>query len=58
MAQLSLAWVMSQEGNYFLVLRYSRLNIIIPLGVTAPIVGTTSLENLYDLLGMVLKFSC
>jgi len=35
MAQLSLAWIMSQEG------------------VTAPIVGTTSLENLYDLLGAV-----
>jgi len=35
MAQLSLAWIMSQEG------------------VTAPIVGTTSLENLRDLLGAV-----
>jgi len=35
MAQLSLAWIMSQKG------------------VTAPIVGTTSLENLYDLLGAV-----
>jgi len=35
MAQLSLAWIMSQEG------------------VSAPIVGTTSLENLYDLLGAV-----
>jgi len=35
MAQLSLAWIMSQKG------------------VSAPIVGTTSLENLYDLLGAV-----
>jgi len=35
MAQLSLAWIMSQEG------------------VSAPIVGTTSLENLRDLLGAV-----
>jgi len=35
MAQLSLAWVMSQEG------------------VSAPIVGTTSLDNLHDLLGAV-----
>jgi len=35
MAQLSLAWIMSQNG------------------VSAPIVGTTSLENLYDLLGAV-----
>ena len=26
MAQVSLAWVMSQEGNYFLVLRFSWLN--------------------------------
>ena len=25
-------------------------------GVSAPIVGTTSLENLYDLLGMCLVF--
>jgi len=35
MAQLSLAWIMNQEG------------------VTAPIVGATSLENLHDLLGAV-----
>jgi len=35
MAQVSLAWIMSQEG------------------VTAPVVGTTSLENLYDLLRAV-----
>ena len=28
------------------------LNIIKPQGVSAPIVGTTSLENLYDLLGI------
>jgi len=34
MAQVSLAWIMSQKG------------------VTAPVVGTTSLEKLYDLLGM------
>jgi aryl-alcohol dehydrogenase-like predicted oxidoreductase len=52
MAQLSLAWIMSQNGMFL-------STVILPVetikiqGVTAPIVGTTSLENLYDLLGMV-----
>ena len=27
-------------------------------GVTAPVVGTTSLQNLKDLIGVLLMFSC
>ena len=54
MAQVSLAWIMSQEGMYFSIVFsfLASLNIQTSKGVTAPVVGTTSLENLYDLLGM------
>ena len=55
MAQLSLAWIMSQKGTYIsaVIPPASTYYMIKMQGVSAPIVGTTSLENLYDLLGMV-----
>ena len=54
MAQLSLAWIMSQKGIFFPCVIPPKFNDKTFQGVSAPIVGTTSLENLYDLLGMVL----
>ena len=52
MAQVSLAWIMSRPGMSCLSLVYqSTSSRIFVVGVTAPIVGTTSLDNLNDLLG-------
>ena len=51
MAQVSLAWCFSKPGT--------DLHKLVPLvshwllGVTAPIVGTTSLKNLEELIGMI-----
>ena len=42
-----------QSKGYFSFYRCLELNDKKIQGVTAPIVGTSSLENLYDLLGMV-----
>ena len=56
MAQLSLAWIMSQKGIFSLLLSFLPVVFYLNdkyLGVSAPIVRTTSLENLYDLLGLV-----
>ena len=59
MAQLSLAWIMSQKGIFSSVDPPAvSSNMIKIQGVSAPIVGTTSLEKLYDLLGMVYFNSC
>ena len=51
MAQVSLAWFFSKSGTdlHKLVLLMSHWL----LGVTAPIVGTTSLKNLEELIGMI-----
>ena len=51
MAQISLAWIMSRPGMPMVI-----DSVVAPLtrsvvGVTAPIVGTSSLDNLHDLLG-------
>jgi len=51
MAQVALAWVMNREGVVFYRSVSPCLNHIFMTGVTAPIVGTSSLENLHDLLG-------
>ena len=51
MAQVALAWVMNCEGVVFYRSVSPSLKHLFMTGVTAPIVGTTSLENLYDLLG-------
>ncbi|KAF8212128.1 aryl-alcohol dehydrogenase [Mycena galopus ATCC 62051] len=51
MAQIALAWCMAKDGMSNV--KPQRLKINILAGVTAPIVGTTSLENLHDLLGAV-----
>ena len=54
MAQLSLAWIMSQKGIFPSITPSVVSSYMIKFqGVSAPIVGTTSLENLYDLLGMI-----
>jgi len=53
MAQVSLAWTMSKPGELIYVFS-DDMDVLIEygiLGVTAPIIGTTSLDNLYDLLG-------
>ena len=54
MAQVSLAWVMSKPGELIYVFSDDIDGLIeyAISGVTAPIIGTTSLDNLYDLLGM------
>ena len=51
MAQVALAWVMNCEGVVFYRSVSPCLKHLFMTGVTAPIVGTTSLENLHDLLG-------
>ena len=52
MAQVALAWVsMNRDGVIFYRLVSSCLNHLFMTGVTAPIIGTSSLENLHDLLG-------
>ena len=61
MAQLSLAWIMSRKGIFFSPSFYTVISFLTLKkkkiqGVSAPIVGTTSLENLYDLLGILFYF--
>jgi len=51
MAQVALAWVMNREGVVFNRSVLLCLNHLFMTGVTAPIVGTSSLVNLHDLLG-------
>ena len=53
MAQVSLAWTISKPGELIYVFS-DDMDVLIEygiLGVTAPIIGTTLLDNLYDLLG-------
>lgn len=64
MAQVALAWVLARPGLSFIVSSVAPSEfeghtltwLPFALGVTAPIVGTTSLENLHDLLGKF--FTC
>jgi aryl-alcohol dehydrogenase-like predicted oxidoreductase len=49
MAQVATAWSLSKEGRTILDLRLFSLNL--GAGVTAPIVGTTSVQNLEELIG-------
>ncbi|KAI0062425.1 Aldo keto reductase [Artomyces pyxidatus] len=43
MGQLSLAWILTKDGN--------GPHLLFHVAVAAPVIGTTSLDNLYDLLG-------
>ena len=53
MAQIATAWVMAKDGKNLLLLARKFPELIpVHVGVTAPIVGTTSLKNLEDLIGM------
>jgi len=51
MAQIALAWILSKEGMLILNRCVRPEMFTLRLGVTAPIVGTTSLEKLKDLIG-------
>ena len=57
MAQISIAWILSKDGKSALVLiqQSSGLKSLCILGVTsvvaALVIGTTSLDNLYDIVG-------
>ena len=50
MAQVSLAWCLSKPGTHLSQLNVTDL-IDFMSGVSAPIVGTTSLKNLEELVG-------
>lgn len=53
MAQIAIAWSLSKEGEYLEVLCWRTTgSIMAGAGVAAPIVGTTSLKNLEDIIGM------
>jgi aryl-alcohol dehydrogenase-like predicted oxidoreductase len=54
MAQVAIAWCLSKEGGDSIFL-FLCLVLKIGLDVTAPIVGTTSLQNLEDILSMFKK---
>lgn len=60
MAQTALAWVLQKDGERlcFVVSWLIYVCLRNYAGVTAPIVGTTSLDNLRDLLGMCHSLSC
>jgi len=50
MAQVALAWILTKDGGWF----FTFMQVLDPCnspGVSAPIVGTTSLEKLKDLIG-------
>ena len=59
MAQISLAWVMAKDGE--LRMQYIFADIQIDawpsVGISAPIVGTTSLDKLKDLLGAYINLN-
>lgn len=57
MAQIALAWVMAKPGTFLLTPGYKStwFDEHDLQGVTAPIIGTTSLENLKDNLGMLIS---
>ena len=52
MAQIALAWILSKEGEYNPPPKPSASILILSIGVTAPIVGTTSITKLKDLIGL------
>ena len=58
MAQISLAWAMQRDG----MLSTASIKVwstkLDETGVSAPIVGTTSLENLKDLIGQFRESNC
>ena len=49
MAQVAIAWSLSMEGRMLRALLLIYLNV--GSGITAPIVGTTSVQNLEDIIG-------
>ena len=54
MAQISLAWILTKEGSYvpFVERKYRPcVNPSVHAAVSAPIVGTTSLDKLKELIG-------
>lgn len=51
MAQVSVAWALSKEGVYSAARFVDIPNSYSSEGVSAPIVGTTSLTNLADIIG-------
>ena len=57
MAQISIAWILSKDGKsaFAPIQQSSGLKSLCILGVTsvvaAPVIGTTSLDNLYDIVG-------
>lgn len=52
MAQIAIAWIITKDGqSRFLNVSFNLFSWCI-VGVTAPIVGTTSLANLHDIIGM------
>lgn len=58
MAQVALAWTMGKEGEFALQAKSCKFFIMYGLGVCAPIIGTTSLENLKDLIGIIIVEAC
>lgn len=56
MAQISLAWVMAKDGSslFDVTDEIGSLPVLANAGVTAPIIGTTSLEKLKDNIGRYL----
>lgn len=52
MAQIATAWMMAKDGKYYCCCIPRSDWRLYLLGVTAPIVGTTSLKNLEDLISM------
>lgn len=55
MAQVAVAWSMSKDGKSSRFSLKCRCFYHTPLGVSAPIVGTTSLKNLEE---MISKYLC
>jgi len=54
MAQVAIAWCLSKEGKCLCLLSSNPgANEIRFLGVTAPIIGTTSMKHLKDTIGML-----
>lgn len=54
MAQISVAWSLAKDGKIYILHVINRLQICSTTlaGVSAPIVGTTSLKNLEEMIGM------
>ena len=59
MAQVSVAWAISKEGLQRLLFQLQirhKVYIFLAIGVSAPIVGSTTLANLTDAIGGRLRF--